>query len=185
MAKLSAGLLMYRFRDNTLEVFIVHPGGPFWKGKDDGAWSIPKGEYEEGEDPLEAAKREFMEETGIVANGLFKPLSTLKQPSGKKITAWAYEGDCDPSLVKSNTFTIEWPPRSGKQAEFPEIDKAAWFAVSVARQKLLKGQVGFIDELCNLLKYMHRDISIKEEKKDESRDENVTNKNSPDQQTLF
>lgn len=181
MTKLSAGLLMYRFRDNTLEVFIVHPGGPYWARKDDGAWSIPKGEYEEGEDPLEAAKREFIEETSLTANGFFRPLSTLKQLSGKKITAWACEGDCDPSSVKSNTFTIEWPPRSGKQAEFPEIDRAAWFTVYVAKQKLIKGQVGFIDELCNLLKYVPTAISVEEEKKDENRNESVNDKNSPDQ----
>jgi predicted NUDIX family NTP pyrophosphohydrolase len=134
VAKLSAGLLMYRFRNERLELFIVHPGGPFWAKKDDGAWSIPKGEYDEGEDPLEAAKREFLEETGIAASGVFKPLSTLKQPSGKKITAWAYEGDCDASVIKSNTFTMEWPPKSGKQAEFPEIDRAAWFTVDVAKK---------------------------------------------------
>jgi predicted NUDIX family NTP pyrophosphohydrolase len=152
MAKLSAGLLMYRYRNHRLEVLIVHPGGPYWAGKDDGVWSIPKGEYDEGVDPLEAAKREFLEETGITADGVFQPLSVLKQPSGKKISAWAFEGDCNPSFIKSNTFTTEWPPHSGKQADFPEIDRAAWFGVDEAVQKLIKGQIGFVDELCHILK---------------------------------
>jgi predicted NUDIX family NTP pyrophosphohydrolase len=151
MAKLSAGLLMYRFRDDRLEVLIVHPGGPYWAGKDDGAWSIPKGEYNEGDDVFEEAKREFLEETGIKADGLFKPLSVLKQPSGKKITAWAFEGDCDPLSIKSNTFAIEWPPHSGTQADFPEVDRAAWFEVNEAIRKLSKGQVGFVEELCHIL----------------------------------
>jgi predicted NUDIX family NTP pyrophosphohydrolase len=152
MAKLSAGLLMYRYRNHRLEVLIVHPGGPYWAGKDDGVWSIPKGEYDKGEDPLEAAKREFLEETGITADGVFQPLSVLKQPSGKKISAWAFEGDCNPSFIKSNTFTTEWPPHSGKQTDFPEIDRAAWFGVDEAVQKLIKGQTGFVDELCHILK---------------------------------
>jgi predicted NUDIX family NTP pyrophosphohydrolase len=151
MAKLSAGLLMYRFREVRLEVLIVHPGGPYWAGKDDGAWSIPKGEDNEGDDVFEEAKREFLEETGIKADGLFRPLSVLKQPSGKKISAWAFEGDCDPSSIKSNTFTIEWPPHSGRQADFPEVDRAAWFEVDEAIKKLTKGQVGFIEELCRIL----------------------------------
>jgi predicted NUDIX family NTP pyrophosphohydrolase len=153
---------MYRYRDDSLEVLLVHPGGPFWKGKDERAWSIPKGEYQQDEEPLEAAKREFWEETGIGAEGLFSPLSTLKQPGGKKITAWAFEGDCDASSVKSNTFSMEWPPRSGKQAEFPEVDKAAWFAVNEARDKLVKGQVAFVDELCDLLRYVPEDRNTNE-----------------------
>jgi predicted NUDIX family NTP pyrophosphohydrolase len=147
MGKLSAGLLMYRYRNDRLEVFLVHPGGPYWANKDDGAWSIPKGEYNEEEEPLEAPRREFLEEKGITANGVFQPLSVLKQPSGKIISAWAFEGECDPSSIKSNTFTIEWPPRSEKQVEFPEVDRAAWFGVDEAIRKLTKGQVGFIEEL--------------------------------------
>ncbi len=151
MSSQSAGLLMYRYRDSGLEVFLVHPGGPYWAGKDENAWSIPKGEYDEDEDPLEAAKREFFEETGISAAGIFKPLSMLKQTGGKRITAWAFEGDCDLSSIKSNTFTIEWPPRSGRKADFPEIDRAAWFGVAEAIRKLNKGQIGFIKELCCIL----------------------------------
>ena len=143
---------MYRYRNSLWELFIVHPGGPFWSKKDDGAWSIPKGEYEEGEDPLEAAKREFHEETGFTAAGEFRPLSARKQPSGKIISAWAFEGDFDEKRIKSNTFTMEWPPRSGKSAEFPEVDRAAWVTVEVAKRKLLKGQRGFVDELCEVLK---------------------------------
>jgi predicted NUDIX family NTP pyrophosphohydrolase len=155
VAKLSAGLLMYRQRDRKLEVFLVHPGGPYWAAKDDGAWSIPKGEYDEGDDAFEAAKREFLEETGITAEGIFQPLSVLKQPSGKRIAAWAFEGDYDASSVRSNVFTLEWPPRSGRHAEFPEIDRAAWFEVSEAVKKLTKGQVGFIEELCRMLDVPH------------------------------
>jgi predicted NUDIX family NTP pyrophosphohydrolase len=151
MAKRSAGLLMYRWKNHGLEVLIVHPGGPYWAGKDDGAWSIPKGECGEGEDALEAARREFLEETGVVPEGVFQALSVLKQPSGKKIAAWAFEGDCDSSSIKSSTFTIEWPPRSGTQAEFPEIDRAAWFPVNEAVKKLIKGQVGFVEEICRIL----------------------------------
>jgi predicted NUDIX family NTP pyrophosphohydrolase len=156
---------MYRYRYHTLEVLLVHPGGPYWVGKDDGAWSIPKGEYNEGEDPLEAAKREFLEETGVTADGVFQPLSILKQPSGKKISAWAFEGDFDPASIKSNTFTIEWPPRSGKQVDFPEIDRAAWFGVDKAVQKLIRGQIGFVEELCGILKLSPANIPIREEKK--------------------
>ncbi|MBI5605676.1 MAG: NUDIX domain-containing protein [Deltaproteobacteria bacterium] len=152
MARQSAGLLMYRLRDQGLEVFLVHPGGPYWAGKDEGAWSIPKGEFDENEDPLEAAKREFFEETGMTAGGIFKPLSRLKQPGGKWIAAWAFEGDGDPSLIKSNLFTIEWPPHSGRRADFPEIDRAAWFGVAEALRKLNKGQAGFIKELGSILK---------------------------------
>lgn len=151
MAKLSAGLLMYRFRNGKVQVLLVHPGGPFWSQKDKGAWSIPKGEYREGDDPLGAAKREFFEETGLTAEGVFEPLSVRKQPSGKRISAWAFEGDCDPSSIRSNTFTIEWPPHSGRQAEFPEIDRAAWFDVDEAVQKVTRGQIGFLEDLCRML----------------------------------
>jgi predicted NUDIX family NTP pyrophosphohydrolase len=147
MAKLSAGLLMYRWRDGDLEVFIVHPGGPFWARKDDGAWSVPKGEYAEGDDPLATALREFSEETGFAVSGELLPLTDIKQPSGKRIKAWALEGDCDATQVKSNLFSMEWPPKSGKTQEFPEVDRAAWFPIETARLKLLKGHVGFLDEL--------------------------------------
>ncbi len=145
--KNSAGILPYRIRSGVLEVFLVHPGGPFWAKKDAGAWSIPKGEFEEGADPLEAAKREFFEETGTPIDGKFVSLTPLKQRSGKVVHAWAVEGDIDSSTVTSNTFSMEWPPRSGRQQEFPEVDKGEWFAMAAAREKLLAGQHGFLDEL--------------------------------------
>jgi predicted NUDIX family NTP pyrophosphohydrolase len=151
MAKKSAGLVLYRFRNSKLEVFLVHPGGPFWSKKDDGAWSIPKGEYKEDENPFEVAKREFKEETGYEVDGNFIPLLPIKQPSKKIITAWAVESDCNARQIKSNTFTIEWPPRSGKQAEFPEVDKAGWFSVNIAITKISRGQMGFIKQLCEKL----------------------------------
>ena len=147
MAKRSAGLLIYRFRQEALEVLLVHPGGPFWAKKNEGAWSIPKGEYAEDEDPFAAAKREFKEETGFDASGEFRFLATIRQPSGKIVSAWAVEGDLDAERIRSNTFTMEWPPKSGKQAEFPEVDRAGWFGVDQARTKILKGQRGFLDAL--------------------------------------
>src|SRR6267154_6898636 len=147
MPKTSAGLLLYRLRDGALEVFLVHPGGPFWAKKDDGSWSIPKGEFEDGEEPLAAAKREFEEEMGVPATGEFMPLKPLKQPSGKLVFAWAVRSDFDPSRLKSNMFSMEWPPKSGRQQQFPEVDKAAWFDVETARQKILKGQAPFLDQL--------------------------------------
>lgn len=140
MPKQSAGLLLYRRKAKALEVFLVHPGGPFWARKDDGVWSIPKGEFGTDEDPLDAARREFTEETGFTAPGDFVPLSPLKQPGGKIVHAFAGEGDCDPTLVRSNTFVL-------KGREYPEIDRAAWFSVDEARQKILRGQLGFLDEL--------------------------------------
>jgi len=152
MPKKSAGLLMYRRRRGVLEVFLVHPGGPFWQKKDAGSWSIPKGEYVPGEDPLEAAKREFQEETSFKASGEFIPLTPRKQPSGKIISAWAFEGEGDASAIKSNTFLMEWPPRSERQQEFPEVDRAGWFSISAAREKIIKGQSGFLDELTQILK---------------------------------
>ena len=151
MPKNSAGLLMYRFREGALEVFLVHPGGPFWVKKDLGAWSIPKGEFDPGEDPLEAARREFQEETGFVANGPFRPLAPVKQGSGKIVTAWACEGDCDEARIKSNTFSLEWPPNSGRQQDFPEVDRAAWLGIEAARERILKGQAPLIDQLWKLL----------------------------------
>lgn len=153
MSRQSAGILMYRFRERVLELFLVHPGGPFWAKKDFGAWSIPKGEYEGDEDAFEVAKREFAEETGNQAAGEFRELQMIRQPGGKKVRAWAVAGDCDAGSITSNTFTMEWPPKSGRQAEFPEVDRAAWFDVATAREKILKGQVGLIDELCALVGY--------------------------------
>jgi predicted NUDIX family NTP pyrophosphohydrolase len=147
MAKLSAGLLMFRGRHGALEVFLVHPGGPFWKNKDDGAWSIPKGEYSQGEDRLEAARREFREETGFEPGTELIPLGEARQPSGKIVTVWAFEGDCDPAGLRSNTFSIEWPPKSGQSREFPEVDRADWFPIDIARTKILKGQLSFLDRL--------------------------------------
>jgi predicted NUDIX family NTP pyrophosphohydrolase len=143
----SAGILLYRRIDKKLQVFLAHPGGPFWKNKDEGAWTIPKGEYTNDEDPLDAAKREFEEETGMSITGRFIPLSTVKLKSGKWIRAWAIEKDIDPTLIKSNTFSLEWPPRSGKFIDVPEIDRAAWFDVNEANQKINQGQRPLIDEL--------------------------------------
>lgn len=147
MPKQSAGLLMFRWRGSGLEVLLVHPGGPYWRRKDLGAWSIPKGEFSQGEDPLAAAVRELEEETGIQAGGPFIELGYLKQSGGKTVHAWAFEGDCDPSTITSDTFTMEWPPRSGKYQAFPEVDRAEWFALDEAREKILKGQRGFLDKL--------------------------------------
>lgn len=153
MPKTSAGLLMYRRRDNRLDLFLVHPGGPFWAKKDAGSWSIPKGEYVSGEDPLQVAKREFYEETGFQVEGEFRELNLVKQPGGKQVRAWAVEGDCDADAVTSNLFSMEWPPKSGRQAEFPEVDRAGWFGVVQAREKILKGQLPFIEEICAILGY--------------------------------
>jgi predicted NUDIX family NTP pyrophosphohydrolase len=140
MAKISAGILLFRRRPSDLEVMLVHPGGPFWAKKDRGAWSIPKGLADEGEDLLAAAKREFLEETGVTVEGEFLDLGAHKQPGGKIVVAWAHEGDFDPALLKSNTFAIEWPPRSGKTAEFPEVDRAAWYSIDEALEKINNGQ---------------------------------------------
>ena len=142
---------MYRRRGGEIEVFLVHPGGPFWSKKDAGAWSIPKGEYETGDDPLDTAKRELREETGCEVSGDLVPLAPQKQAGGKVVTAWAAEGNCDESAVVSNTFTMEWPPRSGRMRTFPEVDRAGWFTLPAAREKILKGQAGFLDELEGLL----------------------------------
>ena len=147
MPRVSAGLLMYRMDDGTLQVLLAHPGGPFFRNKDEGAWSIPKGEIEPGEDVLEAAKREFEEEIGFTPTGPFIALTPVKQRGGKIVHAWAFEGNCDPSAVVSNKFPMEWPPRSGQQMEFPEIDRATFFDVSTARRKINAGQLALIDEL--------------------------------------
>jgi predicted NUDIX family NTP pyrophosphohydrolase len=147
-ARQSAGLLIFRRRQGALEVFLVHPGGPFWKNKDLGAWSIPKGEFDAGEDPLDAAKREFTEETNIeLRSASFVPLTPRKQPGGKVVYAWATEADFDASSVRSNLFQLEWPPTSGTIREFPEIDRAAWFPLPVAATKILKGQIPFLEDL--------------------------------------
>lgn len=138
---------MFRRRAGAVEVFLVHPGGPFWARKDAGAWSIPKGEYDDGEQPLVAACREFEEETGMRPAGHFLSLGNVRQPGGKQVTAWAFEGDCDPATLRSNTFSLEWPPRSGEMAEFPEVDRAGWFSLPEARAKILKGQLPLLDEL--------------------------------------
>lgn len=143
----SAGIVMYRWRESVLEVFLVHPGGPFWAKKDAGAWSVPKGEFEGDEDPLAAARREFREETGFDAVGTFVALAPVKQVGGKRVLAWAVKGDCDPAQIRSNLFTLEWPPRSGKHRQFPEIDRAGWFSLDLAREKILKSQLGLLEQL--------------------------------------
>jgi predicted NUDIX family NTP pyrophosphohydrolase len=152
MAKTSAGLMMYRSRGGELEVLLVHPGGPFWKKKDAGAWFIPKGELLEGEAKLAGARREFEEETGIASTGDFIELGFVKQKSGKVIFAWAFEGDCDPASIRSNTFSIEWPPKSGKMAEFPEVDRANFFSVAQAREKMHPVEFPLVEKLADILR---------------------------------
>ncbi len=147
MARLSAGLLPYRWRGDALEVFLVHPGGPFWARKDAGAWSIPKGELGPGEAPLAAARREFAEETGLAVDGEMIALAPVRQAGGKLVHAFAIEADLDPAAIVSNRFTLEWPPRSGERREFPEIDRAAWFGLEAARQKLVPGQIALLEDL--------------------------------------
>lgn len=151
MPKASAGLLMYRISDGELQLLLVHPGGPFFKNKDDGAWTIPKGEIESDEEELATARREFQEETGFEPHGPFITLSPVKMKSGKRIQAWAFEGDCDPTAVRSNLFTIEWPPKSGKQAEFPEIDRAEFFGTATAKTKINPAQIGLIEQLDQII----------------------------------
>jgi predicted NUDIX family NTP pyrophosphohydrolase len=153
MAKLSAGLLVYRLNSGKLEVFLAHPGGPYWKNKDNGSWSIPKGEYTQNEEALHAALREFREETGFEPpSGATLELTALKQPSGKVISAWAVEGNFDAGKTSSNMFSMEWPPESGRMQEFPEVDRGEWFGIETARTKILKGQYGFLEELERLVK---------------------------------
>ena len=151
MEKRSAGLLMFRRRGAGLDVFLVHPGGPFWAKKDAGAWMIPKGEYTDGELPLDAARREFHEETGFEASGEFIDLGTVRQASGKFVTAWAFEGDCDPTKLTSNLCMMEWPPRSGRMIEIPEIDRGAWYSLPAAKACILKSQQPFLDVLSRKL----------------------------------
>ncbi len=147
MGQHSAGVLLYRVRDDAVQVLLAHPGGPFWEGKDDGAWSIPKGLFESDELPLAAAKREFEEETGFRIDGDFIDLGTLKLSSGKIVHGFALAGDLDASEINSNTCTVEWPPRSGQMHEIPEIDRGEWFDVEMARRKISKGQLPFLDRL--------------------------------------
>ena len=147
--KTSAGILLYRRgdRDGGLKVFLVHPGGPFWAKKDLGAWSIPKGELGEGEAPLDTAVREFTEETGFPVAGEFRALQPVRQAGGKTVFAWAVEGDCDPAALRSNLFSMEWPPKSGRRQEFPEVDRAAWFSIEEARRRIVAGQAPLLEEL--------------------------------------
>lgn len=147
MAKLSAGILVYRRVSSAAEVLLVHPGGPFWRSKDAGAWSIPKGEYDENEDPEAAARREFSEETGWVLAGDLVPLGAVRQGGGKTVTAFAVEGDFDVSTLRSNTFELEWPPRNGRMQAFPEVDRAAWFGLAEASRKIIAGQRPFLERL--------------------------------------
>jgi len=149
--QVSAGLLVFRKR-SALEVLLAHPGGPFWVKKDAGAWGIPKGQVERGGDFISTAQREFTEETGFVANGPFIPLSSVKQRSGKTVHAWAFQGDCDPTQIRSNTFELEWPPKSGRKQEFPEIDRAAFFDLSTARRKMLPAELPLLDRFAVLIR---------------------------------
>lgn len=142
---------MYRRVGDSIDVLLVHPGGPFWAKKDAGAWSIPKGEYEPDEEALSAARKEFKEETGFDADGDFIPLAPIKQKGGKIVSAWAVEGSVDADAIQSNTFSMEWPPKSGRQAEFPEVDRAAWFGPAEARLKINSGQAPLVDDLCTHL----------------------------------
>lgn len=151
MAEHSAGILVYRVRNQQVEVVLVHPGGPLWAGKDAGAWSIPKGLFTSEEDPLEAAKREFEEETGFPIDGDFLPLGALKQPSGKTVHAWAVAGDVEVKNLISNSFEMEWPPHSGRKREFPEVDKGEWFSLSAAGEQILRGQRGFLARLADAI----------------------------------
>jgi predicted NUDIX family NTP pyrophosphohydrolase len=150
--KQSAGLLLYRRSFSTIEIFLVHPGGPFWKNKDEAAWSIPKGEFDDSEEPLQAAIREFLEETGIAVSDNFIELDPVIQKGGKKVFAWALEKDIDTANIHSNTFEMEWPPKSGKFQSFPEIDRGEWFTIDVAKQKINKMQADLIEQLTIKLK---------------------------------
>ena len=153
--KRSAGLLMYRRSKGVLEVFLVHPGGPLWAKKDQGSWTLPKGEYEADEDPLAAAQREFHEETGFTASGNFIELGFVVQKSGKVVTAWAFEGDCNPAELISNTCEIEWPPRSGKRLEIPEVDRGHWYELADAREYIRQEQYELLERLVHQLAIRH------------------------------
>ena len=152
MPKITAGILAYRFRNNEIEVFLVHPGGPFWQNKDEHAWSIPKGEPDPDEELLNTAQREFNEETGLTVQGRFQEMKPVRQSSDKIVHAWAVEAQLDPTNIKSNSFTAEWPPHSGKQQQFPEVDKAEWFPIAIAREKIHKGQIPLLEQLELMLK---------------------------------
>ncbi len=151
MPERSAGLLLYRHGAQGVEVLLVHPGGPYFARRDLGAWTIPKGKIDEGEEPLQAAQREFREETGTSADGTFLPLNPVRQASGKIVYAWAVQGDCDTGILRSNTFDMEWPPHSGRSCTFPEIDRGEWFSLSEARQRINKAQSSFLDQLEKIL----------------------------------
>ncbi|MEP6730628.1 MAG: NUDIX domain-containing protein [bacterium] len=153
MTKTSAGIALYRKTGTDFELLLVHPGGPLWARKDLGVWSFPKGEYVDGEDPLTVAQREFHEETGSHVEGPFHPLGQVTQASGKRVSIWAAEGACDADEIRSNTFVMEWPPKSGKQSEFPEVDRAAWFTPAVAKTKLVPAQAEFVDRLDVILAF--------------------------------
>lgn len=163
MGVYSAGIILYRFIENELQVMLVHPGGPFWAKKDDGAWSIPKGIYREDENPLAAAKREFREETGYAIEGAFIDLGEIRQPGGKIVHAWALAHDFDTSKIISNLFSLQWPPRSGIIQQYPEIDSAQWFEVQQARKKLLKGQQAFLARLMEELDYPSKNTGMPHE----------------------
>jgi predicted NUDIX family NTP pyrophosphohydrolase len=150
MTRHSAGLLMFRRRAGALEVLLVHPGGPFWAGRDKGAWTVPKGEFAAEEEPLAAAQREFLEETGFAAVGPFHPLGTVRQKSGKTVQAWAFAGDCDPGRLVSNTCAIEWPPRTGRRITIPEVDQGRWFSMEAAHLYIRTEQQPFLDALRRL-----------------------------------
>ena len=152
MAKRSAGLLLYRVKEREIEAFLVHPGGPFWAKKDEGAWTIPKGEIDAGEDALAAAIREFAEETGATLAGEFRALPPIRQAGGKTVLAWAIAGELDAAAIRSNEFEIEWPPKSGQRQRFPEIDRAEWFALDEARRKINKAQAALLDALVEMLR---------------------------------
>ena len=147
MVKKSAGIILYRYQASILQILLVHPGGPFWAKKDVGVWSIPKGEFDENESPFEAALREVKEETGLLLAGNFTALQPVKQKSGKLVYAWALQKDIDATQIESNTFIMEWPPKSGKQQSFPEVDAAAWFSIEEAAEKILAGQLPLLQEL--------------------------------------
>jgi predicted NUDIX family NTP pyrophosphohydrolase len=152
MRKHAAGILLHRGKGPSLEVFLIHPGGPYWANKDEGSWSIPKGEISDDEDPLKAAQREFHEETGFSVHGPFISIGSVKQSSGKIVQAWAAEGDLDASAIQSNSFRLEWPPRSGKYQDFPEADRGQWFSLAQARKKILKVQLPFLENLEHYLR---------------------------------